>query len=173
MRLALITIMVFSLTAHSRPIEVPTYQQLQDRADVVLILKVRDISETEAKTDQYGGDLNFYQGYKARCQVLSVLKGKLEQAELSIPFFQHPKLMLGFDGAMPAPFSLDPNVVFLAYLKHAKKGEWTAVTGEYDAGLSIKMIFDRGEDFRYVKLPPHGAKPAEPGVAPNTSSPHR
>jgi len=38
MRSALIAIMACSLTAHARPIQVPTYQELQDRADVVFSL---------------------------------------------------------------------------------------------------------------------------------------
>ena len=104
MRTTLIALLAASVMAHARPIEVPTYQQLHDKADLVLILKVQAITETDAKTGKYG-DPDFYQGYKAKCQVLSVLKGKLEQTVVAIPFFQHPRQMPGFNGAIPAPFS--------------------------------------------------------------------
>ena len=113
MRTTLIALLAASITAHATPIEVPTYQQLHDKADLVLILKVPAITETDAKTREYG-DPDFYQGYKAKCQVLSVLKGKLDQTVVTVPFFQHPKEIPGFNGAVPAPFSLRDNLVFLA-----------------------------------------------------------
>src|ERR1017187_5956987 len=103
MRTTLIALLAASITAHATPIEIPTYQQLHDKADLVLILKVQAITETGAKTRQYG-DPDFYQGYKANCQVLSVLKGKLEQTVVAVPFFQDPQQMPGFNGAIPAPF---------------------------------------------------------------------
>jgi hypothetical protein len=172
MRSTLMALLVASVTAHARPIEVPTYQQLHDKADLVLILKVQTITETDAKTRQYG-DPDFYQGYKAKCQVLSVLKGKLEQTVAAIPFLQHPKGMPGFNGAIPAPLSLRDNLVFLAYLKRRPNGELAPLTGEYDAGLSIKMMFNIGSDVVPPKLPSQGTKPAQPVIAPNTAPPQR
>jgi hypothetical protein len=168
----LIALLAVSITAHARPIEVLTYQQLYDKADLVLILKVQAITETDAKTRQYG-DPDYYQGYKAKCQVLSVLKGKLDQPVVAVPFFQHPKGIPGFNGAIPAPFSLRDNLVYLAYLKRGQHGELGALTGEYEAGRSIKMMFDWGSDIVPLKLPPHGTKPAEPGGPSNGSQPIR
>ena len=172
MRSAYIVLLAVSVMAHARPIEVLTYEQLQEKADLVLILKVQTITETDAKTRQYG-DPDYYQGYKARCQVLSVLKGKLEQTTVAIPFFQHPQGIPGFNGAIPAPFSLGDNMLFLAYLKRSEKGELTPLTGEYDAGLSIKLMFDRGSHIVPLRLPPHGTRSAEPDAAPNAAAPHR
>ncbi len=172
MRLALIVMFACILSAHSRPIEVPTYQELQTRADVILVLKVQAITEREPKAGERV-DTNFYQCYTAECKVLSVLKGNLEQKLLSVPFFQHPQGIPGFNGAIAAPFSLEDGVVFLAYMKRSQKDELTPVTGNYDAGLSIKMMFDRRGDPQHVKLPPHATKPAEPGASPNAAPPHR
>lgn len=170
-RLVLPGLLACTLAAHARPVQILTYRELQDRADVVLVLKVQAITETDVKTEKYG-DPNYYQGYKAKCLVLGVLKGTLEQTNVAIPFFQHPKALPGFNGAIPAPFSLADNLVFLAYLKHGKNGDFTAVTGEYDAGLSIKLMFDLGGPVP-PKLPPHETKPAELDAAPNTAPPHR
>ena len=172
MRSTSIVLLAASITAYARPIEVLTYQQLHDKADLVLILKVQAITETDAKTGQ-DGDRDFYQGYRARCEVLSVLKGKLERTVVAIPFFQHPKAVPAFNGAIPAPFSLRNNLVFLAYLKRHQNGELAPLTGEYDAGLSIKMMFDIGSDIVPVKLPPPGPKPAAPDATPSPAPPHR
>jgi hypothetical protein len=65
------------------------------------------------------------------------------------------------------------NLVYLAYLKRRPNGELAPLTGEYDAGRSIKMMFDHGSDIVPVKLPPHGTGTAEPGAAPNAAPPHR
>jgi len=172
MRLALIVTFVCILSAHSRPIEVPTYQELQARADLVLILKVQAITAREPKTGEKV-DTSFYQCYTAECNVLGVLKGNLEQKVLSIPFFQHPQGMPGFNGAVAAPFSLDDAFVFLAFMKRSQNGQLTPVTGNYDAGLSIKMMYNWQPDPRHVKLPPHTTNAAEPGTAPNAAAPHR
>jgi hypothetical protein len=148
---------------------VPTFQELYDKADLVLILQVTEVAETDAKVTQYP-DPNFYQGYRATCDVLSVLKGKLEEKNVSINFFQHPEGMIGYNGAIPAPFSLDKRVRYLAYLQRKADGQLVAVTGEYDAGLSIKLMVDY-QDNKYLQLPAHGkttdkqpapAKPAAP-----------
>jgi hypothetical protein len=172
MRSMLIVLLAASVLAHARPIDIPTYQELQNKADLVLILKVQTITETAAKTKQYG-DPDFYQGYKATCQVLSVLKGKLEQTVVAIPFFQHPKGMPGFNGAVPAPFSLRDNLVFLAYLKRGQSGELAPLTGEYEAGLSIKMMFDQGLDIVPLKLPPHGTNSSAADGPPKATAPQR
>jgi hypothetical protein len=170
MRLVIFGLLAASVTAVGRPVEVPTYQQLQDRADLILILKVQTITETDAKTQ---GDADFYQGYQARCEVLSVLKGSLERTNIAIPFFQHPQGIPGFNGAIVAPFMLRSNLAYLAYLKRLPTGELAPLTGEYDAGLSIKMMFDQGTDIVPLKLPPHGVGVAQPGTAPTAPSPHR
>ena len=174
MRSIIIALLAASATALARPIEMLTYQQLHDRADLILILKVRAITETDAKTktEEYG-DPDFYQGYKAKCEVLSVLKGSLEQTNVAIAFFQNPQGIPGFNGAIIAPFMLRDNLVYLAYLKRRPNGELAPLTGEYDAGRSIKMMFDRGSDIVPVKLPPHGTGAAEPGAPPNAAPPHR
>jgi hypothetical protein len=171
MRLILIVLLVGSVTALARPIEPLTYQQLHDRADLILILKVQGITETDAKTNEYP-DPDFYQGYLARCEVLSVLKGSLARTNVAIPFFQNPKGIPGFNGAIVAPFTLRDNLVYLAYLKRRPSGDLVPVTGEYDAGRSIKMMFHEGRDIVPLKLPPHTAKKA-PGAAPNAAPPHR
>ena len=172
MRTTLIALLAAAITGQATPIDVPTYQQLHDQADLVLILKVQAIIETDAKTREYG-DPDFFQGYKAKCQVLSALKGKLDQTVVTVPFFQHPKGIPGFDGAVPAPFSLRDNLVFLAYLKRGQNGDLAPLTGEYRAGLSIKMMFDWGSDIVPLKLPPHGTKAAEPNAAPNVAPAQR
>lgn len=171
MRFALICSFVCILSAHSRPIELLTYQELQDQADVVLVLKVETITAREPKPREMV-DTNFYRCYMAECKVLSVLKGSLEQKVLSIPFFQHPQGLPGFNGAVAAPFSLEDGITFLAFMKRDRKGQLIPVTGEYDAGLSIKMMFDRPNP-RHVKLPGPATKPAEPGASPNAAPPHR
>ena len=172
MRLILIALLAASVTALGRPIERLTYQQLHDRADLILILKVWTITETDAKVQEYG-DPDFYQGYMANCEVLSVLKGSLAQTNVAIPFFQNPQAIPGFNGAIVAPFMLRDNLVYLAYLKRRPNGDLLPLTGEYDAGRSIKLMFDRGSGILPVKLPPHTTKPAEPGAAPTTAPPHR
>jgi hypothetical protein len=172
MRSIIIALLAASATALGRPIEMLTYQQLHDRADIILILKVQTITETDAKTQEYG-DPDFYQGYKAGCEVLSVLKGSLEQTNVAIAFFQNPQGMPGFNGAIVAPFMLRHNLVYLAYLKRRPNGELAPLTGEYDAGRSIKMMFDRGSDIVPVKLPPHGVGATEPDAAPSVAPPHR
>jgi hypothetical protein len=170
MRLALIVTFICLLSVHSRPVEVPTYQELQDKADLVLILKVQAITTREPKPGE-NVDTNFYQCYTAECKVLGVLKGALEQKVLSIPFFQHPEGIPGFNGAVAAPFSLDDAVVFLAFMKRGPKGQLTPVTGEYDAGLSIKMMLAWWPDLRHLKLPPHPTKPT--GAPTNAAPPPR
>jgi hypothetical protein len=172
MRLVLIALLAAAATALARPIEPLTYQQLRDRADLILILKLQAITETDTKTHEYG-DPDFYQGYLAKCEVLSVLKGSLERTNVAIPFFQNPQGVPGWNGAIVAPFSLRDNLVYLAYLKRRPNGDLVALSGEYDAGRSIKMMFDWGSDIVPVKLPPHTAKPAEPGAAPKAAPPHR
>ena len=42
-----------AITGRTTPIDVPTYQQLHDKADLVLILKVQAITETDAKAREY------------------------------------------------------------------------------------------------------------------------
>src|ERR1035437_4174689 len=129
MRLVFVVLLAAAVTALATPIELLSFQQLHDRADLILILKVQTIMETDVKTQEYG-DPNFYQGYKTTCEVLSVLKGTLAQTNVAIPFFQHPQGIPGFNGAIPAPFSLRNSLVFLAYLKRGPKGELAPLTGD-------------------------------------------
>ena len=96
MRLPLILMFVCIIKAHSRPIDVPTYQELHDRADLVLVLKVQAITAREPKVGE-AVDTNFYRCYTAECRVLGVLKGNLKPKVLSIPFFQHPEGLPGFN----------------------------------------------------------------------------
>ncbi len=170
MRLGLLLLCLCVASAQARPLEVPTYEELQKRADVVLVLRVKAITPRQTKPSE-GIDTTFYRGYTAACSVLAVLKGSFDGKELSIPFFQHPQALPGFNGAVAAPFSLEESLAYLAFMKRADNGQLTPVTGNYDAGLSIKMMFDRWPDPRHVKLPVEPSGRGEQGGAANRSQP--
>lgn len=162
MRVTLLLFLFFATVATARPINPPSHSELHEKSDVILLLEVSDIQKSDKKTDKYP-DPDFYQGYVAKCKVLSVLKGAHDKKELSIDFFQHPDGRPGFNGAIPAPLSLDKRVIYLAYLKRDGQENLVPVTGHYDAGLSIKTVLEHF-DCRYLKLP-KGEKKSEPAAA--------
>jgi hypothetical protein len=101
--------------------------------------------------------------------VLATLKGTNLSNEVSIPFFQHPTGMPGFNGVIWAPFSLDKRVRYLAFLKKMPHGRLLPVTGHLDAGLSIKTILEE-PDRKYFKMPQPKTEPDGPA---NGSQPIR
>lgn len=92
MKLALIGFLICTLTAHSRPVQILTYQELQDRADVVVILKGQGITETDAKTGKYG--------FTWLC-ALSVLCGSAFATELKLALLCSDHTVLQRDRLMP------------------------------------------------------------------------
>ena len=130
---------VTTIAASARPVKLWSYQELLTNADFVAVLAVDTIS-VEKSPSWFNPIPAIYQDYVAHCRVLSVLKGDHTIQKVDVPFFQEPHGRPGINGAMPAPFTLNKNIEYLAYLKKADDGTWTPTAGNHDAALSIKSI---------------------------------
>ena len=136
----------------ARPVKTWSHQELFQSADTVVVLEVVGIDLAPEKPAAHGIAAT-YQAYRARCRVLGVLKGDAPPQEVSLLFFQHADGRPGFNGVIPAPFSRDKRLEYLAYLRREKPGGWVPVTGHEDAGLSIKALM-KNLDYKYLDLPP-------------------
>lgn len=140
--------------ATARPVRMLTYQELYTNADLVAVLAVESISVsgTVNTNNPYPG---MFSNYVARCRVQWIFKGDQTISTLDVPFSQHPAGKPGFNGAMPAPFTVDRMIDYLVYLKRDEHGRWVAAGGSYDAALSIKQLRLHGNPWE-LKLPVHG-----------------
>ena len=140
-----------TMAASARPVRIWSHQELLTNSDFVAVLAADTISVSKDPSSS-NPDPIMYQDYVAHCRVLSVFKGDHAIQNIDVPFFQHPDGRPGFNGAMPAPFTLNKGIEYLAYLKKAADGTWMPTAGTHDAALSIKSIRFM-LDGRDLKLP--------------------
>ncbi len=154
MALGMAALLLAASAATARLVPVWSYQQLYTNADLVAVLSVESVSVSSAVStnNPYPGQ---YSNYVARCRVQWVFKGDPALRAVDVPFFQHPTGMPGFNGAMPAPFTGNPTIDYLVFLKRDKQGGWVPVAGSYDAALSIRQLRSH-TDARDLKLPLKG-----------------
>ncbi|MEI6810086.1 MAG: hypothetical protein WCN95_15315, partial [bacterium] len=146
-----LALLIATQTAMARPIRVWSHQELYTNSDLVAILTVESVTLSAAVSTNNPVP-SLYKDYVAHCKVLQVLKGDPTITTVDMPFFQSPDGRPGFNGALPAPFTVQKTIDYLAYLKHDPEGGWVATAGTYDAGLSIKTIKFTFEA-RDLKLP--------------------
>ena len=116
-----------------------THEELYKEADLVAVLVAESISVAASVRDS-NPNPDRYRDYIAHCQVLLVIKGDKTISKLDVPFFRIPDGRPEFNGQHPAPFTARSTINYLVYLNHNEDGEWVAVSGNYDAGLSIKPM---------------------------------
>ena len=163
----------------ARPMKHPTYAELFQKSDVVVLLRVSTIEARSEAPQAYGIPDDSYHAYKAHCPIISTFKGSVSDKTISLLFFQHPDGRFGFNGVMAAPFyeqltlPEEHRTAYLAYLRKDASGQFVPFTGHRDAGISIKAVPQHFLPHHFSVLQPRDKlnKPVERTGKPRRDSP--
>ena len=129
---------VLPLTSAARIISHQPYEQLYKQAELVAIVELKSVSESDEKLTGHGNPDKF-DGKVALFAVGMVLKGNPDIKTVSLLHFAYSK---GSEpnGALFLDFSDSKKHQYLVFLKKDDKGNLVPVTGHYDATISVKKI---------------------------------
>jgi hypothetical protein len=135
--------LVLSTPAFARPVRVWTYDDLLKEADVVAIVKVTKVAETDVPLAGHG-DPKQYQGKRADAIVGLMLKGE-GRPSLAFDVFRYaPDTSSPPNGALFADVSKADTAHYLVFLKRQDDGTLVPVSGHYDAQVSIREMSAQG-----------------------------
>jgi hypothetical protein len=136
--LAVAIVVLSAVPAYARPVRIWSYEELFKESDVVAIVRVNKIEDTTTKLDGYAR----LQGKRATLKVGLNLKGERQQV-LYLDFFSYPT---GINGNMVpngfyfVNFGRADKADYLVFLKKTADGTLISVSGQYDAGVSIREV---------------------------------
>jgi len=146
--------------AHARPIPLLSYDDLFKQSDLVMIL--RPLSVRDAKKEDRAippkGQADTLVGVVTRFQVSYVVKGEYKQKNFELVHYRLNELIPGgiVNGPTLASFVVDKRLInlperekplldkigphYMVFLKKQADGRFACLTGEFDAGLSVREI---------------------------------
>jgi hypothetical protein len=141
--IAVVCCIILSAVAAARPVRVWTYEELLKESDVVAIVKVTKVVETDIPLAGYG-EPKQYQSKRASAVVGLMLKGK-SQSLLAFDFFTYaPSVSSPPNGAMFVDLSKADRAHYLVFLKRLDDGTLAPVSGHFDAQMSICEVGPQG-----------------------------
>ena len=159
-------IALFAVACHARPIPQWSYNRLFDESDLVVIGTVTTNTDTtdvfkHQENDKGAG----YTGVNSAFRTLRVLKGDHIEA-FTVLHFRHSSPFVVADGMLvvtfrtsqlsfqgtvqsqdkktaPASIAFDPGLPqYLLFLKRRPDGRYAPTTGQYDAALSFREMYE-------------------------------
>jgi hypothetical protein len=141
-------------TVHARQIEDWPEAKLLERADLVIIAKVASVRDA-GRTVKDGPPRAYLEGLLTTLDIECVIKGQCKKKQIVV--FHHrlkegtridngPTLMRLHDKSASIKFNggtmliLKPD--YLLFLKKRPDGRYEAVSGQFDAGLSVRQLID-------------------------------
>jgi hypothetical protein len=116
------------------------YEKLYEEADLIAIVELKSVSESEEKLSGHG-DTDRFDGKIAQFAIGKVLKGKADSSTISLLHFAYSKKNGPVsNGASFLDFSDSKKYQYLVFLKKGANNTLSPVTGHYDADMSVKKI---------------------------------
>ena len=135
---------LFSAGVHGRPpITPPTMNELMKESDLVCVLQVKSIAESQ-KPHPENPYPETWKSYIATCSVVCALKGYPTNGEIRIPFYEHlfdlPERRARAPLVETRQDWLERSVQYLAFLKRGKDGMFVPSSGDLDPGFSFRIM---------------------------------
>jgi hypothetical protein len=150
-RIALVlAALAFSTSADARLIAAPSYQELLDKSDLVVIAAPTASRDTQERTDLPGITTVTAQnksvgfpvvGVETRFRVAAVLKGRAALKEFVLHHYREADPQPTINGPALVSFEPSKNRSFLLFLVRGKDGRYVPTAGQTDPGfLSIHSL---------------------------------
>jgi hypothetical protein len=152
---------IAALPAEARLIEDWPYERLFKEADLAVIAKAGDTTDTKDRFKKKGLETEFI-GQETKFEILSVLKGKpADEKSLTLLHYRLPEDVQIADGPILVEFRKEPLKIegkinanafkaelgppeYMLFLKARKDGRYQPVSGDYDPGLSVREVTPPG-----------------------------
>lgn len=136
---AVIASWLFPMIASARLIAHWPYLKLFQGADLVAVVELESIKESDEKLGGRGNKESF-EGKVARLRIGVLLKGHCKTRTIDLLHFVYAKDVASINGALFLDFSDAEKHQYLVFLKRGRNNLYVPVAGQYDAELSVKKI---------------------------------